>query len=266
MSPKRTRRPPSTRTPHDPPVTAGQPVPQPHADPGEGDGPQGELPGIGQPVHRPVPWYGGEEAPQGEPADERDRGEAQEEMRQTGADEAEATPYIDPSMLSPAETRAVQVALSNPTMSARRVAMAVGSGPKSAIAQRLGAKGDLRAHVRALMARHGLGDDYLLRKLKSKVEARETKFFSYQGKVLDQKTVIAHEIQLDALKEALKLARLTPQGDEDATARSSGPPSLLLQLNLTTPAPSGSGGVSIALGPSSIEEVSDATAPSERSG
>lgn len=45
-----------------------------------------------------------------------------------------------------------------------------------------------------------------LRKLDKKLEAKETKFFSFQGQVVDKVEVEAHSVQLDAADKILKIA------------------------------------------------------------
>lgn len=51
----------------------------------------------------------------------------------------------------------------------------------------------------------GITDEYLARKLKEKLEARETKFFQHEGEVVDKRVVVAHDVQVRALEIAHKL-------------------------------------------------------------
>jgi len=55
---------------------------------------------------------------------------------------------------------------------------------------------------------HGLSDSYLKQKLKFLLEAKETKFFAYEGKVTDQREKDALEIQRRTLDMAMKVKGL----------------------------------------------------------
>lgn len=155
------------------------------------------------------------------------------------------------------EEAAVKVALENPTLPATEIARRIGVSPKSSVARRFGSNGDLRQHVRALLAGVGLDDKALVRKWAQLVQAKEVRHFAYQGKVLDTRHVVALDTRLKAMENVTKLARLYPATTEDQDQKTVGPPALMIQLNLGTtsqsPSPSG---VTINLGPS--PEVHDA--------
>lgn len=51
----------------------------------------------------------------------------------------------------------------------------------------------------------GVTSDYLINKLKKELDAKETKFFQHEGKVVDSKDVIAWGIRQNARKDAHKL-------------------------------------------------------------
>jgi hypothetical protein len=158
------------------------------------------------------------------------------------------------------ETAAVHLAAANPAMPNCEVARQVGLSPRSSVAERLGAKGDLRAHVRALLAERGFDDGKIIDKWAQLATAKKTEFFSYQGQVLDQREVDALDIQVKGIDAITKLARLYPVTDEEAAAKGQGPPALLIQLNLGTTAPGASApGVSIDLGSLTEDGGNDAT-------
>jgi hypothetical protein len=158
------------------------------------------------------------------------------------------------------EAAAVALAAANPAMPACEVSRQVGLSPQSTVARRLGAHGDLRARVRALLAARGFDDAGILDKWAQLATAKKTEFFSYQGKVLDQRDVEALDIQVKGIDAITKLARLYPVTDEEAAAKGQGPPALLIQLNLGTTAPGASApGVTIDLGSLTEDGGNDAT-------
>jgi hypothetical protein len=108
-----------------------------------------------------------------------------------------------------------------------------------------------------LLAERGFDDAGILDKWAQLATAKKTEFFSYQGQVLDQREVEAHDIQVKGIDAITKLARLYPVTDEEATARGQGPPALLIQLNLGTAPAASASGVSIDLG--SLTGGDDAT-------
>lgn len=59
-------------------------------------------------------------------------------------------------------------------------------------------------------SRHDITPDSLFEELKAELEAKETKFFQKDGKVKDQKNVVAWGIRQGALEKALKLLNLYP--------------------------------------------------------
>jgi len=59
--------------------------------------------------------------------------------------------------------------------------------------------------IAEIMERAGITPAKIAEKLKSKMNARETKFFADKGIVKDQRTVVAHGIQLDATKFAARM-------------------------------------------------------------
>jgi hypothetical protein len=213
-----------------------------------------------------LPWY---ESPDSGTSDRTTQdtsegvshgGEVDTEMPETdrgdgGNDRSPSAPS-----LTRYETAAVHLAAANPAMPASEVSRQVGLSPQSTVARRLGTNGDLRAHVRALLAARGFDDKAIISKWADLATAKKTEFFSYQGQVLDQREVDALDIQVKGIDALTKLARLYPVTDEEAAAKGQGPPALLIQLNLGTTAPGASApGVSIDLGSLTVDGGNDAT-------
>jgi hypothetical protein len=162
------------------------------------------------------------------------------------------------SNLSPAEMRAVNLMVESPGKPARHIAQEIGSSPASSIARRLGTNGDLRAHVRALLAARGWDDGAILDKWGQLAQSKVVSRVTHKGVVTAEFYDDALDVQVKATENLTKLARLYPVTDEDQAARGLGPPALMIQLNLGTAAPSGDAGqVSIALGHQQ-EDVTDA--------
>ena len=64
----------------------------------------------------------------------------------------------------------------------------------------------IRVTMPAVLARHGLTDDSLIEKyLLPLLNAKETKFFAYEGRVCDEKDVVAWGPRRDGLDMAFKL-------------------------------------------------------------
>lgn len=155
------------------------------------------------------------------------------------------------------ETAACALAAQSPGMPSTEVCRQVGLSPQSTVARRLGTNGDLRAHVRALLAERGFDDKAIVAKWADLATAKKTEFFSYQGQVLDQRDVEALDIQVKGIDAITKLARLYPVTDEEAAAKGQGPPALLIQLNLGSAPGTSVSGVSIDL--ASLTGGDDAT-------
>ena len=64
---------------------------------------------------------------------------------------------------------------------------------------------ELQPAIKDLMEKRGLTDDFLLRTLEEELFAKETKYFQHEGKVTDERTLIAHDARLNALDKAFKL-------------------------------------------------------------
>jgi hypothetical protein len=55
------------------------------------------------------------------------------------------------------------------------------------------------------MDKEGMTLEYLMKKLKKELEAKETKFFAFQGKVISKRDVIAWGVRQNARQDANKL-------------------------------------------------------------
>ena len=64
--------------------------------------------------------------------------------------------------------------------------------------------------VGKIMDEENLTIPELIKELKQKIKAKETKFFAHQGKVEDEREVEALNIQIEALDMALKLRSMYP--------------------------------------------------------
>jgi hypothetical protein len=126
--------------------------------------------------------------------------------------------------------------------------------PKGDVARRLGVNGDLRAHVRALLAERGFDDGKIIDKWAQLATAKRKEFFSYQGQVLDEREVDALDVQVKGVDALTRLARLYPVTDEEAAARGAGPPALTIQLNLVPPALVDASVLTVALGTPPIDD------------
>ena len=136
-----------------------------------------------------------------------------------------------PGGLTIAGQAAVDLAVANPGMSIAKVCRQVGVNRNGSVARRLGANGDLRAHVRALLDKAGLSDTAIIRKWASQVNALETKHFAYQGEVISTRRVVNLDARTDALREVTKLARLYPEAAEEEKSKALGPLALTINLN-----------------------------------
>ena len=95
-------------------------------------------------------------------------------------------------------------------------------------------KGDIRKYVRWLLDTEGGSPLEAVRKLTSKMEAQETKFFQKDGIVTEERHVEAHAIQLDAAKTILELHGAFP--DKQEPSPSPAPPRLkITQQEVTLP-------------------------------
>lgn len=68
-----------------------------------------------------------------------------------------------------------------------------------------------------IASRHDITPDSLFEEVRAELEAMETKFFQKDGKVIDQKDVIAWTTRQTALEKALKLLNLYPAEKVDHT-------------------------------------------------
>ena len=87
------------------------------------------------------------------------------------------------------ETAVVNLAAQYPAMPNSAVCEQAGLSPRGSVAKRLGGNGDLRQHVRALLAEAGFDDKAIVSKWAQLATAKKVEFFSYQGQVLDQREV-----------------------------------------------------------------------------
>jgi hypothetical protein len=181
-----------------------------------------------------LPWYGGEDA-----------GLQEEEIPRGARGGEELTRH---------EAAVVMLAAANPQMPNTEVCRRAGMSDQSSVVKRLGANGDLRQHVRALLAEAGFDDKAIVSKWAQLATAKKTEFFSYQGQVLDQREVEALDIQVKGVDAITKLARLYPVTDEEAAARGAGPPALTIQLNLGAPALVDATVLTVALGSPPIDD------------
>jgi len=76
---------------------------------------------------------------------------------------------------------------------------------------------DLTPHQRLLqrpfqakMVENGIVEDYLAKKLKEELEAKETKFFQFQGNVIEDREVIAWGVRQKAREDANQLLGHVP--------------------------------------------------------
>ena len=154
-----------------------------------------------------------------------------------------------PRDLSMAKQRAVALLAAKPGLSVTEVCRQVGTSRHSVIGKSLGVNGDLRAHVRALLAAEGFDDRKIVKGWAKQARAQEVKHFSYQGKVLDTRRVAALDVRTDALTNITKLARLYPEAAEEERSKQLGPLALTINLNQAATEAPVSPGVSITLGP-----------------
>ena len=68
----------------------------------------------------------------------------------------------------------------------------------------------VRANTIRLLNEKGPKLDRVLLRLRQALNAKETKFFAFQGTVMESKDVIAHNIRLGAIKLALELHDAMP--------------------------------------------------------
>jgi hypothetical protein len=163
------------------------------------------------------------------------------------------------------EAAVVMLAAANPQMPNTEVCRQAGMSDQSSVVKRLGANGDLRAHVRALLAARGFDDGKILDKWAQLANAKRKEFFSYQGQVLDEREVDALDVQVKGVDALTRLARLYPVTDEEAAARGAGPPALVLQFNLVPPSLVDASVLTVALGTPPIDDgVQDAETGPDR--
>lgn len=111
----------------------------------------------------------------------------------------------------------------------------------------------IRATFRSVLESAGVTDERIAKKISSLIDAKETKFFSHQGKVLETKEVDALGVQAQAVEFAAKL--------KGHMVVSSGPASIINYLDLrgyqqATPAQS-SDDIGVSLGVSGNQAVID---------
>jgi len=63
----------------------------------------------------------------------------------------------------------------------------------------------LAGGIRAALQKHKITEDYLAKKLKAELNAKETKYFQFQGQVVEQRDVIAWDVRQRARMDAHKL-------------------------------------------------------------
>jgi len=69
----------------------------------------------------------------------------------------------------------------------------------------------VRADTVKLLNKKGPKLDRVLLRLRQALSAKETKFFQFQGMVMDSREVVAHNIRLNAAKLALELHDAMPK-------------------------------------------------------
>jgi hypothetical protein len=86
-----------------------------------------------------------------------------------------------------------------------------------------------------MLVKAGCGVDRVLTKFAEKLEAKETKFFAHEGEVINEREVIAHDIQLRAAIQLGHIHRLYPQDTDEGSHLPGTTPILNINLGFLDP-------------------------------
>lgn len=107
--------------------------------------------------------------------------------------------------LTPKKRRYIQERLKHPLKSKKDCAIAAGYSPNTAHNVAAKVERGCREKLMESMKRHGISDDYLIKRLKEGLNAKDTKYFAHEGRVRDKKTSIDHNARRSYLDMAFSL-------------------------------------------------------------
>lgn len=106
--------------------------------------------------------------------------------------------------LTPQQRKIARLRVKHPDETQSEIAARVPTS-REVVAETI-AKPHVQDRIRELMdANPKLTDEALTKKLASKIEAKETKFFQHEGRVMETRDVVDHGTQLKALEMAFEL-------------------------------------------------------------
>ena len=82
---------------------------------------------------------------------------------------------------------------------------------------------ELKQGIKQTLEKHGITEEYLALKLKRELNAKETKFFQFQGEVVTEKNVVAWDVRQRARMDAHKLRGDYPADKHELTGADGGP-------------------------------------------
>ena len=88
----------------------------------------------------------------------------------------------------------------------------------------------MRIYLPEILARLDLSVEKVLMKFKDQLEAKETKFFTHEGIVVDSREVVAHDIQHLAADKLAKIYGLYPHNGHDNDSGDDRPGSVTINL------------------------------------